>query len=278
MSKVDLNVDTSGEAALAGYMTGLSTVVSSKRYLDSATSYAYSTLTFEFGVAMDAEAALHPNLYHHVYEWGDSWDERYSKVGNRLSRLWTLRSTGSGGKRTLMYIFLPSIVPSPVNPQLTTPGKTGESVKTGVHVFTWKSTVMEYGLSVSIVPQLARALAFPSGIPGQPIFKQQATAVPGEGGTMGMFTGFYEKWWNVTAPVLFDTTIRPKLESDVADESGLHAALASRRRSMSIEIGNKTAFEQGKSAAEALGARTAGRYVARAAERRFDEYGDEYDD
>lgn len=278
--KTTITADTSGADVLAGYMAGFQATLSSKRYLDSATAFTYSTLKEEFGISMDAEAYAHKSLFHHVYEWGDSWHGRYSRVGGSHSRLWALVATGTGGNRTMTYVFLPSVVPVPVHPDLTTPGKKGRVVEEGVHVFSQKAAVLEYGIPVTIRPKLAKALAMPSGNPGTPFFRdKEYTRVPGEGGTMGMFDAFYITWWNTQAPAIFDDYIRPRLESDAASEAGLHSALAGRRREVKITIGtNVRAYEKGRRAAVAQGERNASKYLGRAAERKFGDDFYEYDD
>jgi hypothetical protein len=273
--KTDFEVDATGAYRFAGYLDGMSTTVSTKRYLDSATQYSYRILAEQFGVAVDATARLAPKNFHHVYEWGDSWGDM-SPVGNPAHRLWTLTNTGSGGKRIVGFTFLPSYKPTPVNPQLLEPGKSGQTVKEGIHVFTWKASVMEYGTVVTIRPQLGEWLALPGD--EKPIFtKKTIRAVPGKGGTMGVFTGFFLKWWGGgAAQAAFNDLVRPKLESDLSDEAGLYSAMTKRRSSKTVRfnVADRAAFQEGQRAAQNKFEKNQGTYISRAADRRFDLYGE----
>lgn len=275
-NSVDLKSDTSQGSALVGYIEGMTATINSRRYLDSATQFAFRKLAEQFGRDMDATAARHHNLYHHVYEWGPSWDSRYDNVGLAPFRLWRLTSKGSGGQRRVSYEFLPSQVATPVNPILLVPGKkSGKTVKEGIHVFTWKAPVMEYGITVTIRPELSDWLAFPKG--GRAQFSQKTmTQTPGAGGTAGMFQAFFVDWWSDEAIRTFDRDVRPQLEHDAANEAGLHDALLKRRRPARVgfSISDKSALMGAKEEARRDYEKFRSRYIAGAADRRFDKYGD----
>lgn len=272
----DFNVDTAQGSALVGYIEGMTSTISSRRYLDSATQFAFGKLAEQFGRDIDAYAATHKSLLHHVYEWGDDYASRYENVGLPTHRLWRLTSSGGGGRRRVSYNFLPSIKPVPVNPVLLVPGKrSGKTVREGVHVFTWKAPAMEYGITVTIQPELGDWIAFPRG--GRAQFSQKTvTQDLGKGSQTGMFAAFFLKWWARDADATFDRDVRPRLESDTANEAGLHDALLKRRRSATIkfEVSDKQALVGAREEARRDYERFRARYVAGAADRRFDKYGD----
>lgn len=275
---MELTGDTTQGSALAGYIDGMSTTVSTRRFLDSATQFAYRKLAEQFGRDMDYEASRHVEMYHHVYEWGGSdWASRYSEVGNPTHRLWRMTSTGSGGRRRVSYEFMPSTVPVPVNPVLLVPGKkSGKTVREGVHVFTWKAPVMEYGIQVTIRPELGDWLAFPNN--GRAQFTQREfKQTPGQGGTMGMFSAFFLRWWRGgDAARTFNRDARPQLEGVVSNEAGLYDAVVKRRRqaTMNFVVADKMAFQGANKEARRDYERFRARLVAGAADRRFDIYGE----
>lgn len=276
MRGVSIGADISQAAAAAGYISGISSTVKTKRYLDSATSYAFSELALAFGIAIDTYAQMNPERMHHVYEWGDSYHD-YSNVGNPGARLWYIMSSGSGGKRAVSFAFNPSRKPVPIHPELLEPGKTGKTVKEGVHIFTWKAPVMEYGTTVTISPELGEFLALPSGKPGEPIFtKKTIRSVPGRGGTMGMFTSFTLGWWRTSALDIFENDIKPRLERDIGDEAWLNRALSRSRRQKKITVGvaGEMEFRRGQQMAKQSLEQKSLNYISSAAIRREELYGE----
>lgn len=272
--RAKFSVDRLQSDAFMGYLDGLSTSISSRRYMGSVLDYTYSTLSERFGESMDAAARLSPKNYHHVYEWGDAYGDT-STVGNPAFRLWQLESIGKGNRRTIGFTFLPSVRPSPINPILLEPGENGQTVLEGVHVFTWKAPIMEYGITVTISPQLTDYLAFV--MDDEIVFTQKTIhAVPGKGGSIGSFTGFFMRWFGGgAAQKIFDLDIRPELERDVSNETALSSVLSKyrRRKGVNVNLASYSAFADGKAAAEKDFKIKSGKYIAEAAERRFDIYG-----
>lgn len=272
------SANTSEASALAGYVDGMAATISTKRYMDSVVQYSYRKLSEQFGYAMDLAAALNPESYHHVYEWGSDYEDRHGNAGNPAKRLWFLTSVGSGGRRTVGYEFLPSVVSVPVNPQLLVPGKrSGKTVKEGIHIFTWKAPVFEYGIPVTIRPELSDWLAMPSQR-GTAMFTQKTyTRTPGAYGTMGMFSAFFLKWWGGgPAESAFTKWVKPVVEKDTGNEVGLYDALKKRRATSAItfKLKDKSSFIGAREEAQRDYEKTRMRYIAGAAERRFDIYGD----
>lgn len=273
--RAKFSADTLQGEAFAGYLSGLATTVSSKRYIGSVLDYSYQKLSDEFGYAMDLAAQASYAHFNHVYEWGDSWGD-HSTVGNPFERLWVLVSTGKGNTRTIGFSFLPSDKPVPVHPILLEPGPNGETVKEGIHIFTWKAPIMEYGLAVTIKPELAKALAYVKD--DEIAFSRHSmTIVPGRNGSIGSFTGFFLKWWGGgPAEKIFDNYIRPKIENDIASEGPLQEVISKyrTRKQVNVRVGSGAAFADGKRAAEKNFSRKQSQYIAAAAERRYDLYGD----
>lgn len=273
--RAKFSVDRLQSDAFMGYLDGLSTSVSSRAYINSALDYTYDTLSERFGIAIDAAARLATKNYHHVYEWGESWGDD-STVGNPFYRLWALESVGKGNKRTVGFTFLPSHRPSPVNPILEEEGESGRSVNTEVHIFTWKAPIMEYGLTVTINPQLTDYLAFVGEDDEIKFTKETIHTKPGKGGSIGSFTGFFLKWWGGgPAATVFETDVRPVLERDLASEASLTAVLSKYRRKKNVNVGlaSYTAFNDGKRAAQRDFKKKSTKYISEAAERRYDKYG-----
>lgn len=258
-----------------GYLDGLSTTVSSKRYIGAVLDYSYQKLADEFGYAMDAAAKLSYRNFQHVYEWGDSWGD-HSTVGNPFERLWVLASVGKGNTRTVGFSFLPSDKPVPVHPVLLEPGPNGQVVKEGIHIFTWKAPIMEYGMMVTIRPELAKSLAFV--VDDEIAFSRKPITIqPGRDGSIGSFTGFFLKWWGSgPAETIFNTYIKPRIESDIGSEAPLTTLLSKyrARKQVNVRVGQSAAFADGKRAAERNFSKKQSKYIAAAAERRYDLYGD----
>lgn len=213
--------------AANGYMHGFSTEVKTDKYVTAAVNYAYEELSKDFEFAMDAIAFQFPKNFSHVYEWGNDYEGRYENVGNPARRLWALVSSQGGASRAMTFTFLPSIVPTPVNPILLEPRKPGgRTVKQGVHVFTWKAQVLEYGTPVKIKPRWAKAIAF-VGRDGKIKFSKEGIKIdnPGGGHNQNQFTSFFLGWWSTEALETFDKRVRPFLESNTINEARMNRVI-----------------------------------------------------
>jgi hypothetical protein len=211
--KSSFGMDASGAAAFNGYVNGIATEVQTSGYIGSVVVYAYSKLAYFFGQAADAAARLSPGAFKHMYEWGNSYGD-VSSVGLEQARLWKLASSGSGRNRVATFQYLPSVRPVPINPILLVPGeKSGKTVREGVHVFTWKARIMEEGTPVTIRPVQAKYLAF-VGSSGDITFRKGPMTVTPRS-SVGVFSRFFLVWWNSEAQDIFETNIRPELESDL---------------------------------------------------------------
>lgn len=115
---------------------------------------------------IDANARVAPQLLHHVYEW--------SQTGSPNSRLFNIDYIASGNNISFISSF-----------------KQSASIRQGSRVpFFDKASIMEYGITVTIVPK-KRVLAFEDD--GQQIFTSKPITVTNPGGNVA---GEYERVFN----------------------------------------------------------------------------------
>lgn len=279
--KADFGMDDSAADKFNGYLTGMSEYVSKTDFTSSALEYVQSILKNRYESAVDLAARAQPQRFHHVYEWGDEYGD-YSTVGLPQARLWKIEVTGKGKSRSLAYKLLPSVRPVPIEPELLEPGKTGKSVREGVHIFTWKAVVMEYGQTVHIAPKLRQVKAMAFVVDGKMIFRSRpVTTVPGKDNrNAGAFTGFTYTWWGVEAPAIYSSEIKPMLEKQLVPRiNGRFASwnknVRAKRAVLSgLNAGLNADFQAGRRAGIADMKAQAIDYVARAQKRRDDLYGD----
>jgi hypothetical protein len=267
--KTQFTMDQSAAGIVNGYMSGIAEKVSTRQYIDGAVTFASEQLSKMFEQEMDTAARAAPEKFYHVYNWGNSYGDN-SKVGLPQFRLWKLVSMGQGATRQLGFTFLPEHVPTPIEPELIALG-----VKEGVHIFTWKAPVMEYGMNVTIRPKLPGVTGMSFVKNGQVYFRTgEVNTVPGYKTTTGMFSGFFIAWWTQAAPQTFNNLIRPELEKDLITNKDLAAvarkATRRRRKEMSIDI---TDYRTGEALAIKHMENNRIDYVRRARRRRMDLYG-----
>lgn len=205
-------MDSGEEAYLAGYVKGISTTVSTPHYVASALEFASDRLKNRFEIDFDQRALLSPKLFHHVYEWGDSWATRYNNVGNPGMRLWKLVDIDTGTSKAVGFSFLPSVRPTPLHPQ-----EIKAKVQQGKHIFTWKAPVMEYGQTVTISPveALKGKLVFYWEKIGKVVATTRTITTTPDPAVVGKFSAYFVDWWSTDAPRIFDREIRPELERNV---------------------------------------------------------------
>lgn len=290
---IEFGGDISGAFAATGMMQGVVTSMKTGAYVGSALKYTHAVLADEFDQSLDLTARMAPNLYKHVYEWG--------MVGLPAGRLWRHNLRGRSRNRTATFEFMPSKVPVPVPKTLTTPGKSGRTVKEGVHIFVWKAPILEYGLTVHIAPKNAKTLVFvmPSLDPdytyeasrdraagrntGIMFTKGPVTAIPGEK-VKGAFTTYFSMWWSTQGPERFDQKIRAELERDmqgVQYTGYIEGFRVGRAKSKSFSIltatgargNNSRVFRKAQREAEQYYRGLAGKYDRQAAIRRRKLYG-----
>jgi hypothetical protein len=274
--------------AVNGYILAMTKQVSTPSYIGAVNTYVHSLLAERFNQYLDMIAKVNPDTLHHVYEWPSRYQGKET-IGNPVARLWSQQLKGNGASKTASFRFKASIRPSPVNPILTTPGKNGKSVKTGVHVFVWKAPVMEAGTEITVTAKLAKYLAFVADKEGQSggstsrvnnseiAFAKSTTFTAGGGKTTGAFTGQWVGWWQTMAGAIYDKEIAPRLEKDLNMEREL-GRLGRRwgnKTTKTFSIGiNNAALVDGETQAMVEMKRLSAGYINQAAARRRLIYGD----
>lgn len=121
---------------------------------------------------VDVNARVTPELLHHIYEWG--------KVGSPKARLFDIDYKISN-----------------VGITFTTELKQSTSIKDGSNVpFYDKATIMEKGVSVTIVPKKANALRFE--IDGEEFYSKDGVIVDNPGGqTEGQFEKVIDEFFGI---------------------------------------------------------------------------------
>lgn len=265
---VDFSMDEGETGIVLGYLNGISKNISTRQYIDSAVQYATQELSAAFEEEADNAAKSASENFYHVYNWGDTYGDR-STVGLPQFRLWKLVTMGTGKSRTLGFTFLPETRPTPIEPEIE------DMVVSGVHIFTWKAPVMEYGIEVTIAPKLPGVKNLVFVMDGEVISSSKPiTTTPGYRTTTGVFTSFFKMWWEQVAPMTFDTRVRPVLESDVITNRDLAkvAKQATRRRRKDLGI-NILDTRTGESLARKHMEDNKVDYVRRARRRRMNLYG-----
>lgn len=127
------------------------------------------------GQYLDSSARVNPEILHHVYEW--------YQAGSPEARLFDLDYHAAAGSLSINATFRQST-----------------SIKKGSKMpFYDKAAIMERGISVTVVPRLARALAFE--VDGKQVFTKQPVTVdsPGgaevAGGFEKTFSEFFERYF-----------------------------------------------------------------------------------
>lgn len=127
------------------------------------------------GQYLDSSARTNPALLHHVYEWYQS--------GSPEARLFDLQYRAAGGSLSIDATFTQS-----------------SSIKAGSKTpFYDKAIIMERGISVTVVPRSAQALAFEDN--GEQVFTKQPVVIDNPGGSQvaggfeRVFSEFFERYF-----------------------------------------------------------------------------------
>lgn len=235
--------DDASAWGLMGYIGGISKKVQTSAYIGAVLNYTHARLSNFFDEYFDAIASSDPTSYQHMYEWPNTWHAYNETVGRPQARLWQHVFTGSGKTSTATFRFLPSKVPTPVDPILLEEGP-GGSVKQGIHIFVWKAQAFEYGMPIVVKPSLAKFLAYvgrdqssggmdagwhhanthESGSMVN-LSKGPVHFEAGGGKTTLKFTTQFILWWQSMAGDQFDTVIAPELERDLVSQAKVDNAI-----------------------------------------------------
>ena len=127
------------------------------------------------GQYLDSSARTNPALLHHVYEW--------YQTGSPEARLFDLEYRAASGSLSINATFRQST-----------------SVKAGSKTpFYDKAAIMERGISVTVVPRSAQALAFEDN--GEQVFTKQPVTIDNPGGSQvaggfeRTFSEFFERYF-----------------------------------------------------------------------------------
>lgn len=207
----DFSVDNAQSDYMAGYIEGIADYVDTPDYLGSAVDFVSTNLQQRFEMDLDSIAALNPDAFYHVYEWGETYGDR-SSVGKPHRRLWKLTTRRQGATGLgVGFVFLPSVKEVPLHP---VEEKYGVEAR---HTFTWKAPVMEYGQTVVIEPVEAMKgrLTFFWEKKNKFVTTTKTIRTQLDHRVQGQFTGYFLKWWATDAPHIYSREIKPILEKNV---------------------------------------------------------------
>lgn len=207
----EFSMDNGQSEYLTGYIGGISEYVTTPEYLGSAVDFVSTHLQQRFEIDLDSVAALNPDAFYHVYEWGDHYGDR-STVGKPNRRLWKLTTTRQGTAGLgVGFVFLPSVTEVPLHP---VEEKYGVEAR---HTFTWKAPVMEYGQTVVIEPveALKGKLTFFWEKKNKFVTTSKTIRTQLDHRVQGQFTGYFLKWWATDASRIYNREIKPLLEKNV---------------------------------------------------------------
>lgn len=275
---ISLEMDAEGGYAAAGFITGMTTEISTNRYIGNVLKYAHGEMAKAFDTETDMKAISAPRFLHHVYEW--------RMIGLPEGRLWRHQLRGQGSTREATFAWKASKAPI-LTPQERQSDPLGtndpisevdlsELPRLGKrnYVFYWKAPMMEYNLAARVRPRYARRLFIPTwSVPdkmyrfGMETMQDFRYANPqdssGGPGTVGMFTAQWTQWWNTVAPKMWDMEVQRTIERDlgiVGNEIGKVGR--TRKKTFGLAVFNPTAgkgadssnfaaFEAGRNLAEA---------------------------
>lgn len=216
--------------------------VSTSAHIDAVMDFAQNELKSRFAMDVDQMAKLNKDRYHHVYEWGDTWETRKDNAGIPAMRLWRLTPTGNGANRKMSFFFKPSLRPSPIHPEEEKRG-----VEADKHIFTWKAPVMEYGMQIRIEPveALKDMLVFYWEKIDKVVATKKTIVTRPDPNVRGVFTGHFVMWWSEKAPVIFENEIRPRFEQDIVPrKGGRFAPGRSKAASRALALGGGVSAER----------------------------------
>jgi hypothetical protein len=186
-----LNREINLKIKAIGYMT-------QPEFLEEVSRAAFVILGERFMQATDRFSVTNPKRMHHLYEW--------NRVGNPSARLFVLnRVSMLDGAIVIKADFLQSKTPSPIDPELSSPGPTGKIV-TKRNVFRDKARVMEEGKRVSYEAKSMLAFMGTNGLS----FIRPGTVVninnPGGRFVKGGLAYFMSGWYAKNSQAIMDSS------------------------------------------------------------------------
>lgn len=307
-NKVTYGMNTEGPYAVMGMVDGFSAAIKTDSFVSAILKYSWAKLSEGFDLWMDMEEGpSNVDNYMHVYrwpsEWGDGDKPDYASVmrsGDPANRLWSHVYSGPAKSGTASFVFKDDDSFSPVNPILAEHG-----VHEGVHIFVHKATVMEYGLPVTIKPQLARYLAYVVNSPkgggtdesvsgnglgdhfvketegGKAMFSEGPVKIHSAGNnhTKNKFTSAFKAWYKAQAPNYMATTILPgireKLMAEMEATGKATIGRSTRTKNLNMTAWasqNQQAYGKAKIEARQALAKVQNNYIDQARIRRESQY------
>ena len=187
----NLNKQISMKVEAIGYMKD-------PYFLDAVCRAAFVIVSKRFVVAIDKFSAMNPKAMHHVYEW--------NMIGRPNGRLFVLNRTKlMSGTSLIEASFLPSKVPTPIDPELLLPGKSGKFVNSK-NIFKNKAEVMESGTAIDYTAQKFQPFVTLEGMkfirPGQRVYIQH----PGGKYVKKSFETFMTAWYAKNSQAIMDSS------------------------------------------------------------------------
>lgn len=235
----NIKTDLGKISELGTAINTLEASLKSSRHVSTLIKAAHEITASEFVLHMTG-AAVATRQFNHMYEW--------NRVGDPSAKLWRHVLKGNGANRVAFFEFKASKTMVPVNPKLQAVG-----VKK-IHIFVWKSMVLELGLPVRISPKLAKYLVFLDKDAGQGMTNGKgykrggivyykgtiSIASAGNQKIQGSFTKEWTDWWNSDKP---NTLIKNKLtdkaldviQKTLAEKIGSFSNLKEKNKSFSIK-------------------------------------------
>jgi hypothetical protein len=254
---IDIEADLADGYRALGFVTGLSTTVSTNRFIASVVEYAHDGMAQAFDREIDGVAMANQNAFQHVYEW--------RLTGVPQGRLWAHTLTGRGVNRQASWQWLPSKAPiltpeerkaakNPNDPINAVSEEDLAELSDRKYYFTWKAPMMEYGLPVFILPKQAKALFIPSFNSEKGYFFAKSSQNQLPNTNAGRFTAYWTTWWSSGgAGALWDHQIKNVIEKDLGRAEKELSKGRRRKKTFSVSTvsDNDAAFEAGRNYAEA---------------------------
>ena len=233
---------------MEGVISGLTTVVTSDRFLTPIVEGAHRVMANSFDESMDLMVETYLDRFHHVYEWWNSpipWDQ---------ARLWTHQLKGSGGtNRLATWSWKASKTPVPHHWERRERGSVWSShltdsdissLSSRKHFFHWKAPIMEYNTPVTVTPRYSDALFIPTPNSKSRFKFDDSITIDNPGGTetTGAFTTAWTMWWTRTAPNILEGSFDKSIKKGIEDQT--LKTLKKGTQSRSSTISTVTSYEE----------------------------------
>lgn len=256
---IDIEADMSEGYKALGFVSGMSSEVSTTRFIAPVVEYVHSRMAQAFDNEADIAAQGSDQGLSHVYEW--------RMVGLPQGRLWKHTLTGRGEDRQASWQWVASKAPiltpeerkasdNPYDPIKNVSDEDIAQLSDRKYIFYWKAPVLEYGMAVNIAPVYAKALWIPTADSERGFVFAKGSSNQMASYNQGKFTALWSTWWRTAAPKMWDMEIKRTIEKDLGQsERELAKATRGRARTKTFSLStlsdNEKAYEAGRNYAEA---------------------------